>query len=70
MLSETVVPGQVSVFCLTAGKHDLIYTTTVTTLGKKEKCKAALPTYSFEVNFYSSPCLMEYVSKTYERVSF
>lgn len=37
MLSETVLPRQVSVFCLTAGKHDLIYTTTVTTLWERRK---------------------------------
>lgn len=37
MLSETVLPGQVSAFCLTAGKHDLIYTTTVTTPWERRK---------------------------------
>lgn len=69
---RAVLPGQVSVFSLTAGKHVLIYTATVkvtASWGKKEKCKGSPPAQSFEVNFYSSLGLMEYVSKTSKKVS-
>ena len=59
MLSEAVLPGQVSLFLLTAGnQHVLIYTATVKVTASWERRKNASPLSppSFEVNFYSSLC--------------
>lgn len=59
--SEAVLPGQISVFSLTAGEHVLIHTAEVKATAPRERTegasKASPHVQSLEVNFFFQVCV-------------